>query len=71
MKKLESKDLMSLNSEFSEFKLGQLEQRLETDPLAVGGLLDLDVESDLSLASQCNGALQYIHCSGEACNINH
>ena len=31
----------SINSELSEFELQQLEERLETDPLAIGGLLDL------------------------------
>lgn len=34
-------EMLSLNSEFSEFNLQKLEERLETDPLAVGGLLDL------------------------------
>ena len=35
------KDFISLNSEFSDFQLEQLEERLETDPLIPGGLLDL------------------------------
>lgn len=35
------KNLFSVNSDFSEFDLQQLEERLETDPLAVGGLIDL------------------------------
>lgn len=34
-------EMFSLNSEFNEFELQKLEERLETDPLAVGGLLDL------------------------------
>lgn len=34
----------SVNSDFSEFDLQQLEERLETDPLAVGGLLNLTSE---------------------------
>ncbi len=33
-------EMFSFNSEFSEFELQQLEERLETDPLAIGGLLD-------------------------------
>lgn len=33
-------EMLSFNSEFSEFELQQLEERLETDPLAIGGLLD-------------------------------
>lgn len=45
---LEKGDLISLNSELSEFELQQLEQRLETDPLAIGGLLDLASSDDLS-----------------------
>lgn len=47
-KNLEQGDLISLNSELSEFELQQLEQRLETDPLAIGGLLDLASSDDLS-----------------------
>lgn len=47
MKTTESNDeMLSLNSEFSEFSLQQLEERLETDPLAVGGLLDISSASD-------------------------
>lgn len=34
-------ELVSLNTEMSELQLQELEQRLETDPLAAGGLLDL------------------------------
>ncbi len=34
-------DFCSVNSNFSEFDLQQLEERLETDPLVSGGLLDL------------------------------
>lgn len=33
--------LKPLNSEFSEFELKRLEERLETDPLAIGGLIDI------------------------------
>lgn len=52
-----SKDeLVSLNSEFTEFDLQALESRLETDPLAVGGLLDLATTNDpldVSMISDC------------------
>lgn len=34
--------LESLNSEFTEFDLQSLEERLETDPLAVGGFFGFD-----------------------------
>ena len=37
-------EIFSVNSDFSEFDLQQLEERLETDPLAVGGLLNLTSE---------------------------
>lgn len=33
-------EIFSVNSDFSEFDLQQLEERLETDPLVTGGLLD-------------------------------
>lgn len=46
-------EMVSLNTTMSEFDLEALEQRLETDPLAVGGLLDVDTnleaESDWCL----------------------
>lgn len=48
LKKIEKEEMLSLNSEISEFDLEQLEERLETDPLAVGGLLDLASTQDLS-----------------------
>lgn len=49
MKLKETKDeLVSLNSELSEFELQQLEERLETDPLSVGGLIDLASTNDLT-----------------------
>lgn len=52
-KKNLKEELVSLNSELSEFDLQQLEERLETDPLAVGGLVDLASTNDLSqLASR-------------------
>ena len=47
-KNVERDEIVSLNSEVSEFDLKQLEERLETDPLAVGGLLDLASTQDLS-----------------------
>lgn len=46
--KAEREEIISLNSEVSEFDLKQLEERLETDPLAVGGLFDLASTQDLS-----------------------
>ena len=43
-------EIVPLNSEISEFQLRELEKRLETDPLAVGGLLDVGIGEE--------------HCSG-------
>lgn len=43
-----NKELVPLNLETTEFDLQQLEERLETDPLAVGGLVDLTTTNDLS-----------------------
>lgn len=34
---MKKEELISLNSELSELNVEELEQRLETDPLAVGG----------------------------------
>ena len=53
---MKTDELVSLNSEYSEFDLQKLEERLETDPLAVGGLVDLvttEQLSDISLISDC------------------
>lgn len=63
---LEKEGLTSLNSELNELCLQQLEDRLETDPLAVGGLLDI-AASDGSISplntDECT------HCSGDVnCN---
>ena len=60
--KMKTDELVSLNSEYSEFDLQKLEERLETDPLAVGGLVDLvttEQLSDISLISDCE-----CHCGG-------
>lgn len=56
------KDLVSLNATFSEFNLQELEERLETDPLAVGGLLDMG-SSDIELYGHCTGYT----CGGMSC----
>lgn len=55
-------EIVPLNSEISEFQLRELEQRLETDPLTVGGLLDVGIgeDDDLYLSKpDCEE-----HCSG-------
>lgn len=62
MKKEQSEkpEFISLNTEFNDFSLQQLEERLETDPLAVGGLLDLN--SSLS-ADDTDGCTYCIGCN--------
>mgnify|MGYP001771940648 FL=1 len=46
MEKTQKNEIIPLNSEISEFQLRELEQRLETDPLTVGGLLDVGIGED-------------------------
>lgn len=65
-KKEKQDELLSLNSEFSEFKLQELEERLETDPLAVGGLLNLlsfTDSSSMDTFGYCPDWTQ-THCDG-------
>lgn len=64
MKKSEERDkLVSLNSEFDEFSLEKLEERLETDPLMVGGFVNLEMTEDVTFDTQVNGC--------ELCICNH
>lgn len=67
-KSLEKGELISLNSELSEFDLQQLEQRLETDPLAIGGLLDLASSDDLSQSVRIMSSNECGSCSWFAKN---
>lgn len=65
--------IMPLNTALPEFYLEEVEQRLETDPLTLGGLVDLDFESancvgNTSCACDLNNGV----CTGKAgcqCNI--
>lgn len=61
-KKNKKEELVSLNSEFTEFNLQELEQRLETDPLAVGGLLNLTSSDDPSQSATVLSDCE-CHCS--------
>lgn len=64
MKKKEERDrLVSLNSEFDEFSLEKLEERLETDPLLAGGFVNLEMPDDASIDVQANGCELCI-CNG-------
>lgn len=42
---MSNKNFKPLNKELPEFFLESLEQRLETDPLSIGALLDIKVEN--------------------------
>lgn len=63
-------EIISLNSELSEFDVQELEERLETDPLAVGGILNLStMNQDHSLLDVTTDA-GCEQCSGwGACNF--
>lgn len=52
IKRIDEK-LVSLNTNFSEFNLQELENRLETNPLSIGGLLNLS-SSEYDLYYDCN-----------------
>lgn len=60
-KRIDSEELTPMNTELSEFFVEELEQRLETDPLIVGGLLDL-------FTSSHQGEIGSVSL---ACNINN
>lgn len=62
--KEKQEELISLNSEFSEFKLQELEERLETDPLAIGGLLDVLSLNDASSMDTFKHCDDHDHCDG-------
>ncbi len=57
MEDYEKKELRSLNEELSPLYINELEQRLETDPLAIGNLLVSEPsDSDLYIGhTVCNG----------------
>jgi len=68
---MENKALKALNKELPQFFLEELEQRLETDPLSVGGLFDLhagDGDGDdcenWSFCKQEGACHDKIHCQG-------
>ncbi len=57
MKKNEMKDekIMPLNETLPDFYLEDLEERLETDPLAIGNLFKTELASDgCIIESSCN-----------------
>ncbi|MDR1227227.1 MAG: hypothetical protein LBK47_10090 [Prevotellaceae bacterium] len=64
-KQEESGELISLNEQlYDEFFVQELESRLETDPLMVGGLLDsLTSDSDLVAGCFCDP----VYCGSFSC----
>ena len=54
-----SKKIKSLNNELPDFFLESLELRLETDPLTIGGLLNLAEQSP------DNWCISVLHCDGD------
>ena len=66
MKNLEN--LVALNSVLNEFAVEELEQRLETDPLAVGGLINLTTSGNPLLSARISDCE---FCDGDVtCNIH-
>lgn len=56
-------ELRSLNAKLPPLYLEELEQRLETDPLAIGGLLSASWDADGCTQCDCNG-----NCDGQCEN---
>lgn len=60
-KKSKKEELNSLNKTFlDDFSIEELEERLETDPLMVGQLLNLSSSDDLQ--QQAEGCCFILHC---------
>ena len=64
MEQNEKKELRSLNVELPTLYVEELEQRLETDPLAIGGLLsgDFDGVEAYSCGKDCDEFTCDVHC---------
>lgn len=59
---IDSEEFTPMNTELSEFFVEELEQRLETDPLIVGGLLDLFTSTHQSGTGSVSMACGIDHC---------
>ena len=63
-KKIEQ-GLVSLNAKLNdELYVKELEQRLETDPLGVGGLIDFCQGHDITLFTECQRGYEIDNCGG-------
>jgi hypothetical protein len=58
----ENKELVSLNSQLPKFFVEELEERLETDPLMIGGLFDLAQTTTSQAEAGCWG---YVQCDSD------
>lgn len=67
LKGIDSEEFTPMNTELSEFFVEELEQRLETDPLIVGGLLDLFSPND-SLDGMTSARID--NCDGFICGFH-
>ena len=57
--------LVSLNAKLNdEVYVKELEQRLETDPLGVGGLIDFCQGHDITLFTECDKGYEIRPCGG-------
>lgn len=65
---IDSAEFTPMNTELSEFFVEELEQRLETDPLIVGGLLDLFSSSHQGGASSVSMACNVDNCDSHIGN---
>lgn len=65
-------ELVSLNPVSTEFDLQRLEERLETDPLMVDGLLSVATAiDDTSSFAPLDNEEECTHCSGSVtCNVH-
>lgn len=68
-KGIDSEEFTPMNTELSEFFVEELEQRLETDPLIVGGLLDL-FSSSHNQPGSVEMACGVATCDGNHCLLN-
>lgn len=67
-KGIDSAEFTPMNTELSEFFVEELEQRLETDPLIVGGLLDLFSSSHQGRAGSVQMACGTDYCDSHIGN---
>lgn len=69
--KKENQRIISLNQElYDGMFLEELEQRLETDPIMAGGLVDL-MGSENDVICDCNNHMCYCNNHIEECNCNN